>query len=42
MRRFSIGFALAVGAGIIAWWIVVFATGQVPEMAGAPCSSRSM
>ena len=36
MRRYSIGFALAIRASIIAWWVVVFATGQVPEMAGAP------
>jgi hypothetical protein len=36
MRRYSIGFALAVGASIIAWWTVVFATGQVPELTGAP------
>jgi hypothetical protein len=36
MRRYPIGFALAVGMSIIAWWAVVFATGQVPEMAGAP------
>jgi hypothetical protein len=36
MRRFSIGFPLAVGVSIIAWWAFVFATGQVPELQGAP------
>lgn len=36
MRRYSIGFAFAVGVGILVWWLTVFVTGQVPEMAGAP------
>lgn len=36
MRRFSIVFPLAVGVSIIAWWVLVFATGQVPELAAAP------
>jgi hypothetical protein len=36
MRRFSIGFPLVVGVSIVAWWAMVFATGQVPELAAAP------
>ena len=36
MRRYSIGFALAIGGSIMVWWAVVLATGQAPEMAGAP------
>jgi hypothetical protein len=36
VRRYSIGFALAVGVSIVVWWVTVFVTGQVPEMANAP------
>jgi hypothetical protein len=36
MRRYSIGFALGVGASILVWWAVSLATGQVPESAAEP------
>lgn len=36
MRRYAIGYAILMGAGMLGMWVMFFVAGQVPEVRSAP------